>query len=50
MTEAVWLSQLPEKTLTSSFIQWPYCRTEKNIRKRQEAIQKKLGIAETQIK
>ena len=42
MTEANWLSQLPKKTLTSSHIQWPYCKTEKNVRKRQQAIQKKL--------
>ena len=45
MAEADWLSQLPKKTLTSSHIQWPYCKTEKNIRKRQIAIQKKLEVA-----
>jgi hypothetical protein len=45
MAEATWLSQLPKSTLTSSHIQWPYCKTEKNIRKRQKAIQKKLEVA-----
>ena len=45
MAEADWLSQLPKKTLTSSHIQWPYCKSEKNILKRQQAIQKKVETA-----
>ena len=49
MTEASWLSQLPKKTLTSSYIQWPYFRTEKNIRKRQKAIQKKSAMTESKL-
>ena len=49
MTEASWLSQLPKKTLTSSHVQWPYCNTEKNIQKRQKAIQKKLAMAESKL-
>ena len=49
MIEANWLSQLPQKTLTSSHIQWSYCKTEKNIRKRQQTIQKKLEGAAVKL-
>ena len=49
MAEAIWLSQLPKTTLTASHVQWPYCKTEKNIRKRQKAIQKKLAMAESKL-
>ena len=49
IAEAIWLSQLPKTTFTSSHIQWPYCKTEKNIRKRQKAIQKKLAMAESKL-
>ena len=42
MTEANWLSQLPKIIVNSSHIQWSYCKTEENIRKRQQTIQKKL--------